>query len=369
MKAKKLLFLATEDWFMRSHFMPLVRRARAEGYEVSVAARLSGADLEGARAIEMPFARGGFDAGSLAREALSVRALMKRERPDIVHAIALKPIALLLLAGVPGVGRVLAVTGRGYLGVRGAAWTKFVSDRLAGQVRRAIVDGGALLLVENRADRRWIEAGTPLPDARVLLMPGAGVDVEKFKPEAEPTGPIRIGIASRLVWSKGVDIAVEALRRLRSEGRDIELHIAGRVDRANPEHVPDSELALWAATPGIVMHGRVEDVAAFWTHAHIACFPSRGGEGLPRSLLEAAACGRAIVAADTPGCADFVRAGDAGLLAPCEDPGTLAEALSRLSDDAALRQRSGAAARALVVARYTEAHAADRAAEAWARLS
>ncbi|MEQ1618932.1 MAG: glycosyltransferase, partial [Terricaulis sp.] len=112
MKAKKLLFLATEDWFVRSHFMPLVRRALNDGYEVSVAARMSGADLEGARAIDMPFARGSLDAGSIAREALAVRALMKRERPDIVHAIALKPIALSLLAGAHGAGRVFAVTGR-----------------------------------------------------------------------------------------------------------------------------------------------------------------------------------------------------------------------------------------------------------------
>ncbi len=370
MKTKKLLFLATEDWFVRSHFMPLVRRALSEGYEVSVAARLSGADLEGARPIEMPFARGSLDAGSIARETLAVRALMKRERPDIMHAIALQPIALSLLAGAHGAARILAVTGRGYLGVRGAAWTKFALDRLAGRVRRAIADGGALLLVENEADRRWIEAGAPLPDARVLLMPGAGVDAEKFKPAAaEPSGgPIRIGIASRLVWSKGVDIAVEALRRLRSAGRDLELHIAGGADRGNPEHVADSELERWAATPGIVMHGPVQDVAAFWAGVHLACFPSRGGEGLPRSLLEAAACGRALVASDTPGCADFVRAGDAGLLVPCEDPGVLAEALARLADDAALRARLGAAAHALVLARYTEVHAASCAAEAWARL-
>jgi glycosyltransferase involved in cell wall biosynthesis len=253
--------------------------------------------------------------------------------------------------------------------VRGAAWAKFVLDRLAGRLRRAIAEGDALLLVENQADRRWVEAGRLLPDARVMLMPGAGVDAEKFTPAAEPERPIRIGIASRLVWSKGIDIAVEALRQLRCEGRELELHIAGAADRANPEHLTDSELALWRATPGVVMRGRVDDVAGFWADAHIACFPSRGGEGLPRSLLEAAACGRAIVSADRPGCADFVRAGDAGLLVAPEDSNALADALARLADDAPLRRRLGASARALVLAGYTEAHAADRAAEAWARLS
>ncbi len=369
---KKLLFLATEDWFVASHFLPLVRRARAEGYEVAVAARGSGAELAGARLIDMDFARGALGAGSLLREAGAVRALLQRERPDIVHAIALKPIALALLAGAQGAGLVLAVTGRGYLGVRGAPWTQFVLGRLAGQIRRALARGNAQLLVENAADLRWVAGGGDIGRERAALMPGAGIDPERFAPVPEPVeiadGPIVVGIASRLVWSKGVDLAFEAVRRLRGDGLDIALRIAGAVDLENPEHVAASELALWGRASGVSLLGRVADIAGFWAGTHIACLPSRGGEGLPRTLLEAAACGRAIVTSDAPGCADFV-AGGAGLITPREDVSALAQALRTLAQDASLRARLGQAARARVLAGYTETHAADCASAAWARLS
>jgi glycosyltransferase involved in cell wall biosynthesis len=364
---RKLLFLATEDWFVASHFLPLVRRARAEGYEVAVATRGSGAELAGARLLEMDFPRGALGATSLLREAAAVRALLQRERPDIVHAIALKPIALALLAGAQGAGLVMAVTGRGYLAVRGALWTQFVLDRLAGQIRRALARGNAQLLVENEADLRWVAGGGDIGPERAALMPGAGIDPERFAPAPEPDGPIVVGIAARLIWSKGIDLAVEAVRRLRGEGLDISLRIAGGADVDNPEHVAQSELALWGATPGVSLLGRVGDIAGFWAGTHIACLPSRGGEGLPRSLLEAAACGRAIVTSDAPGCADFV-AGGAGLIAAREDVGALAQKLALLASDATLRARLAQAARARVLAGYTEAHAADCAAAAWARL-
>lgn len=362
MTRAKLLFLATEDWFVRSHFMPLLRRAREEGYEVAVAARLSGADLEGARAIHLPFERGALGPLGLVRESVAVRALLRREQPDIVHAIAMKPIVWALLGG-GGAARVLAVTGRGYLAARRNPATMFATAIMARWLRAALSKRG-VLLIENEADRQWVEHGQPLPDARVAMMPGAGVDSDKYAPESEPQGQIVVGIASRLVWSKGADIAVEAVRRLRLRGVDVVLRIAGAPDSDNPERVSDQEVARWRAQAGVECIGKVDDMNAFWARVHIACLPSRGGEGLPRTLLEAAACGRPIVASAVPGVADFVTP-DIGLLAPANDPAALAEAIARLAGDAALRAAMGLAAREKVLTGYTERHAADCAARAW----
>lgn len=362
---KKLIFLATEDWFVRSHFLPLVRRAQAEGYEVAVAARDSGAlREEGVRVIAMPFARGSLRPGDLWREVQAMRALMRQEQPDLLHAIALKPIMLSLAAGAHGSARVFALTGRGYLGAS-QSWLTWAAPAFALAIRNAVREGPNALLVENLADRAWVERGERLPDARVTLMPGAGVNPQHFMPRPEPAEPIVIGAASRLIRSKGIDLLVEALNRLNAEGRAIRLHIAGDADAANPEAVSAEALAHWRATPGVWLLGRVDDIAGFWASAHVACFPTRGGEGLPRSLLEAAACARPLVVTDTPGCADLVRSGVEGLVVAPNSAFALAEALGKLADDAALRQTWGANARARVLAGYTEAHAADAAAAAW----
>ncbi len=363
MTRRKLMFLATEDWFVRSHFMPLVDRAVADGFEVSVWARDSGALAERVRVIDTGAERRRLAPWALRAQAHSLKAVLERERPDVVHAIAMKPIVLLALSGYRACGRVLALTGRGVLASDDALWKGLAAGELRRTLRRTLEDKNALLLVENQADADWVESD------RALKMPGAGVDPERFAPSPEPEGGIAVGIAARLIRSKGIDLAVRAVGELNRMGKDISLLIAGDVDEQNPDHYGASELAAWRATPGVRLLGKVSDIPVFWRDAHIACLPSRGGEGLPRSLLEAASCGRPIVTTRVPGCADFVEDGVTGLIVPPNNVSALTAATARLADDAALRARMGAAGRAKVLAGFTERHAADVAAEAWRRVS
>jgi glycosyltransferase involved in cell wall biosynthesis len=364
----KLLFLATEDWFVRSHFLPLLRRAQADGFEVVVAARLSGAlgDIADARLIDTPFARGSMLPWDIAQQIAHLRTLLTREAPDVVHAIALKPMVLLALSGHRDAGLVFALTGRGYLGVRQSLWVRSMNDWLRSTLRAALRQARTLLLVENTADRDWLGADL---EPQTLIMPGAGVDPKVFASAPPPhAGPIVIGVVARLIWTKGVDLLVEAAQCLRGQGEDIVLRIAGDADRDSPEAVPASEIERWRALDGVEVLGRVDDVSAFWAGAHIACLPSRGGEGLPRSLLEAAACARPIVTTDAPGCRDLVTA-DIGVVTPREDVAALTEALQRLVQDKDLRASMGAAARAKIVGGYTETHAAAVASRAWSRVT
>ncbi|MBY0564702.1 MAG: glycosyltransferase family 4 protein [Hyphomonadaceae bacterium] len=371
MKRPKLLFLITEDWFFRSHFLPMARRAVADGYDVVVAARLSGAldAIDGVRVVDTPFPRGSLRPWVVGRQVAHLRALLAQEQPDIVHAIALKPIALLILSHAHGVARAMAVTGRGYIAGGRSLSAVVIQWRLQRMLRRALRQPRTLLLVENEADRRWV-AGCASEHllAKTVLLPGAGVNPDAYVAAPEPQGPIVVGVAARLIASKGIDLAVAAVRRLRQSGRDIELRIAGAADEQNPDHVSAETIASWQATPGVTLCGHVSDISAFWAQAHIACLPSRGGEGLPRSLLEAAACGRPIVTTLTPGCADLVRHTESGLVVPVGDVDALAEALQRLALDAHLRRTFGAAGRLRVIAGYTEAHVADAVSQAWRRL-
>lgn len=368
MSKPKLLFLVTEDWFLRSHFLPLVRRAIADGFECVVAARDTGAltDVEGVRLIDMPFARGSMRPWELGRQVARLRAVIAEERPVLIHAIALKPIALLALARVRDVARVFAVTGRGYLAVGRAPWTTLVRWRIGRTLRREMRTPRSVLLVENMADADWVAGEEPLAAQQVVRIPGAGVDVEAFTPTAEPANsPIVVGVAARLIYSKGVDLAVAAVQKLRGEGMDIVVRVAGDIDPQNPERVRKAEIAQWRATQGVELLGRVADINAFWAGVHIACLPSRGGEGLPRSLLEAAAAGRAIVTTDVPGCAAFVVNGDTGLVVAPDNVIALAAALRALAEDKIQRRAMGAAGRLRVEQGYTERHAADAATLAW----
>lgn len=367
----KILFVVTEDWFFRSHFVALAHRARADGHEVLVAARHSGALAdEDVRVVDMPFARRAFNPFALRAQARRLQQIIDAEHPDVIHAIALKSIAQTMLVNPRGAGRAFALTGRGYLALGDApVWIAFAGEMFRRMLRRSLDQPRTVLVVENLADKAWVEGERALAKERFVLMPGAGVDAASFPVRPEPaTPPVIVGVVSRLIRSKGIDTVVQAIALLRQRGVDIILRIAGDADPENPEHVSESEQTRWRETPGVELVGRITDVASFWASVNIACLPSRGGEGLPRSILEAAACGRPIVTTDAPGCADFV-ADVAGIVVPREDANALATALEQLAQSSELRGLFGSQGRARVEAGYTIQHAASTALAAWKRLS
>jgi glycosyltransferase involved in cell wall biosynthesis len=158
-----------------------------------------------------------------------------------------------------------------------------------------------------------------------------------------------------MLWSKGVDLAVEAVRLAQQRGAPVELSLFGTPDPSNPKAIPEATLREWSSAPEIAWHGPTRDIAAVWRDHHVCCLPSRGGEGLPRTLLEGAACGRAILTTDVPGCRALVRDGQEGLVVPPNDAAALADALVALAGDPALVVRMGEAARVRVLDGFTEA--------------
>jgi glycosyltransferase involved in cell wall biosynthesis len=162
-----------------------------------------------------------------------------------------------------------------------------------------------------------------------------------------------------MLWSKGIDLAVKAVRAARAKGAAVELSLYGAPDPSNPKAIPEETLRAWSAEPGISWHGATRDVPAVWRDHHVACLPSRGGEGLPRTLLEAASCGRAIVTTDVPGCRTLVRDGIEGVLIPPDDAAALADAFLSLARDPEGVARMGEAARTRVLDGFTERHVMD----------
>ena len=157
-----------------------------------------------------------------------------------------------------------------------------------------------------------------------------------------------------MLWSKGVDLAVEAVRLARAEGAKVTLTIHGAPDPSNPKAIPEATLKEWAARPGIEWAGPTRDIEGVWKAHHLCILPSRGGEGLPRTILEAASCGRAILTTDVPGCRSFVRDGQDGMVVPADDAAALARALVALAGAPRLAERMGESARARLLDGHTE---------------
>jgi len=178
------------------------------------------------------------------------------------------------------------------------------------------------------------------------------VDIERLRPMDEPAGTPTVAFVGRLLADKGIRDLVAAVRLLRSRGCIVNLLIAGDMDAANPTSVSAAELAAWTREPGIRWLGHVKDIAEVWANSNIAVLPSRR-EGLPMALLEAAACGRPMIATDVPGCREVVLSGKTGLIVPLDNPTALANAISQLASSPELRQSYGTAARRLAVEKFS----------------
>jgi glycosyltransferase involved in cell wall biosynthesis len=353
----KILYLITEDWFFVSHFLPMAREARDCGFEVAVATRVRAdgerLEAEGFSVLPIESERGSASLLVSLRDFLQLLKIVRRERADIVHCIALRPVVIGgVVAKLAGSGAlVLAPTGLGHLWIERGIAARLARNIVSVIVGRWLRGPRTRYLFENRDDPREFKLD---PDAaEVTIVGGAGVEPANFPPsDPPPAPPVKVAVVSRMIRPKGIVEAVDAVRRARAAGAPVELHLFGDPDPANPRSISQATIAQWANEPGITWHGRVTDVARVWREHHIAMLLSYR-EGLPRSLVEAAAAGRPIVATDVAGCREVVRDGEEGLLAPLGDSAATARALTRLAANPALRARMGAAANARFRQRFT----------------
>jgi len=219
-------------------------------------------------------------------------------------------------------------------------------------IGRVLRGGGTRYLFENPEDPRAFGLDPAHPD--VTIVGGAGVDPAAFPASPEPpASPVKVAVVARMLVLKGIAETVEAVRRARAQGAPIELHLYGAPDPSNRRSYSEDQLRRWAAEPGIAWHGAADDVARVWRENNVAMLLSYR-EGLPKALVEAAAAGRPIIAADVTGCREVVRDGIEGLLVPRDNADAAARALVRLAADAPLRARLGAAANARFRERFTE---------------
>src|SRR6516162_6741122 len=350
----RVLYVVTEDWAFLSHRLPMARAARDAGFEVHVATRVS----RGAAAIEaerftlhpIPFARGSLSPLAAIASIAALRRVRRDVKPELTHHVALQACVLGMLStlGQPA-ACINAFIGLGYSFTSETGKARVVRALIGLTLRFLINRRDCVALVQNKDDRAAL-VSLGLAQNRIALIPGSGVDVNRLTPLAEPNGAPTFGFVGRLLEDKGIRTLVAAHRLLRTRVPDARLLIAGSSDPANPASVTEAEAKSWNTEAGIAWLGYVGDIVSFWSKVHVAVLPSRR-EGLPLSLMEAAACGRAMIASDVPGCREVVLHEQTGLVFPVDDAAALADAMERLAADPRLRARYATAARKLAVER------------------
>lgn len=355
----RLLFVVTEDWYFASHRLSLARAARDAGFTVGLATRVSSwAGRIGREGIELfplrYLRRSSRNPRTELRAIAELTELYRSWQPSIAHHVAAKPIIYggiaARRAGVPAM--LGAIAGMGYVFSSSSARARLMRPAIVAAYRRVFRHRNARLIVQNPEDEHAAIAQGIVPRSRVRRIRGSGVDPVVYSPTPEPSGVPVVLLAARMLQDKGIREFVEAAAMLRGQGVAARFVLVGDVDDENPASIGRAQLERWSRSDVIEWWGHRADMSAVLAAANIVCLPSYR-EGLPKVLLEAAACGRAIVATDVPGCREIAIHGQTSLLVPPRDASGLAGAISTLLADAKLRESFGLRGRKLIEEEFT----------------
>lgn len=365
---RKLLFFINVDWYYRLHWQERILSSMTDGYEVHVCmASESNVGAESGLADEfegrpirhhsIAMHRTSAGAASNLRALTGLRRILREIEPDLVHTVTIKPNLLggvltrrartPILMTLPGLGSVFSdATPR----------NRILRRSILATYRWIAGNPHARFVFENAADRELFRRERVLSPGAGTLSPGSGVDLERFRPtdDPPPVEPLTVLFAARLLRQKGLEDLVAAARLRRERGQAIRLLVAGIQDPSAPDPIPLSQIESWHADGDIEWLGRSDDMAGLLAKVHLVALPTKYGEGIPRILIEAAACGVPALTTDLGGCGEFVVDGTTGRTVAPSDVEQLAAALADLGDSQA-RSRMGRAARTRVEESYSRA--------------
>ncbi|MEL7432420.1 MAG: glycosyltransferase family 4 protein [Chloroflexota bacterium] len=359
--SKRILYNVNIPRFFLSHRLPLALAARDAGYEVHVTT--SDADSENVHAIKahglpyhpLPLAQHGTNPLAEWRTLQAMITLYRTLQPDIVHHVSIKPVIYGGIAArvtnVPAV--VGAMSGLGRVFSDQTPKAAVLRQIVRPLFKTALAHKNTNMIFQNPDDQaRFVQMGLITKEKTVLIR-GSGVDMAIFAPQPEPTGKPTVLFAGRLMWKKGVREFAEAARALHEKANFV---IVGYAEPTSPDAVPQEALRAWMDDGILDWWGKRDDMPTVFAQSHIVCLPSSYGEGVPKVLIEAAACARPIVATNAPGCREIVQHEKNGLLYPVGEQAQLNEALETLIDQPTLRQQYGNAGRAIAQAEFSLEH-------------
>lgn len=348
--SKKLLFIINVDWFFLSHRLPIALKAINLGYEVHIATgitkHLTQMQSYGLHVHPLSLHRSDTNLISSMKLILEIFHIYKNIRPDIVHLVTIKPVIIggiaARIARIPSV--VSAISGLGFVFTDSSLRARLIRV-IANQIYPlALGHPNLCVVVQNPHNLAIIQKIAKLSTKSFKLIPGSGVSLQEFHVQPEPVGIPLVLMASRMLISKGVREFVEAAHHLQSEGVKARFVLVGDTDPANPASLSKQQLETWHKQSVIEWWGHCTNMPHILAQAHLVVLPSYG-EGLPKVLIEAAACGRPVVTTDIPGCRDAIESQVTGLLVPPNNATSLAAAIKTLLLNPELRISMGAAGR------------------------
>lgn len=359
---KSLLFFVAEDWYFALHFQQFAVAAVNDGWEVYLVCNTGQKGHEvvanivaaGIKVVPLKLARSGITPWLDLMAFFKILALVKKIRPKMMHAVAVKPILICqLISRLTQTPLLAMITGLGHV---------FTGDSFKALVARPFVTSAmhsvaknplASFAVLNPEDAEWVKLNFKAKSTRIITVPGTGVDLIRFSPPAcSPEMPFKIAYVGRMLRDKGIIELIEAVKILKSRNWDLQLLLAGAPDPSNPATLSSEQLSEWQSQGNCELLGHLQKIEDLYRRIHLLALPSYR-EGLGMTIVEAAASGVPAVAADVPGCRSAVNAGESGVLVPAKDPIALADAIETFLQNPDLRIKMGRAARRLAENRFS----------------
>lgn len=357
-----LLFFATEDWYFAMHFLHFAVAAQNSGWNVKLVCNTGQKGKQALEQIEaanisvipLKLSRASITPILDIKAFFKVLSIIKSWKPTLIHAIALKPILFCeVYSRLFKIPVLSMMTGLGFVFASETLKAQLIKPFMLALLKLIFLNKSNHLSMLNTDDAEWANANIGLAKERIELLPGVGVNTEKFKPASEPPEPFKLAYVGRMLKDKGLFELIEAIKFLKSEKICIELLMAGAPDPSNPASVTDIQIKEWQNDGLCTYYGHISDVPEFINRAHALALPSYR-EGMPTCILEAASAGLPSVSTLVPGCRNAVVDKETGFLVKHKNSEELAQAIKKLIQAPELRRKMGQKAREYVIRNFSQ---------------
>lgn len=369
----RILFVITEDWALITHRLHLVKEAIAEGHDVGLATRFSKHEdmlkRLGILTFHWNMLRGSLNPIAEIASLLELRNIVKKFKPNLIHAVAQKPV---LYSGIlkrfdGNFGFVAALGGVGFIFTSDSIKAKLLRPLISKLLRYCLGGKKTQFILQNRDNIRLFEDLGIVETGFTKLVSGSGVEIDLYKPTDLPKGTPVIILPARMLWDKGVAEFVSAAKAIKEKGIAAEFILVGDIDNQNSNSVKQSHIDKWVLQKIILHWSRQDDMVSVYAKSSIVCLPSYH-EGLPKVLLEAASCGRPIIAFDVPGSREIVKDRENGFLVPFKDSCGLEAALIALITNRELCKTMGKVGRQIVESDFVDTHINRKTFDIWREI-